>query len=125
MRWRRVFPGEGRQLAALRQWLASLLPECPARDDVICVATELGTNAVQHTASGGGGWFAVEVSWHGPAVRGAVADRQLQIINHLFLLLLNQWEDIRYGKNFPGKWETAGDPPERGLSSPCGAKASR
>jgi hypothetical protein len=74
MRWRRVFPGEGQQLRALRQWLASLLPECPARDDMICVATELGTNAVQHTASGDGGWFAVEVSWHGPAVRVAVAD---------------------------------------------------
>jgi hypothetical protein len=74
MRWRRVFPGEDRQLGKLRQWLASLLPECPARDDVICVATELGTNAVQHTASGRGGWFAVEISWHGPVVRIAVAD---------------------------------------------------
>jgi len=74
MRWRRVFPGEDRQLGKLRQWLASLLPECPARDDVICVATELGTNAVRHTASGRGGWFAVEITWHRAAARVAVTD---------------------------------------------------
>jgi anti-sigma regulatory factor (Ser/Thr protein kinase) len=74
MRWRRVFPGEERQLGVLRRWLASLLPECPQRDDVACVATELGGNAVRHTSSGQGGWFAVEITWHQPAVRVAVAD---------------------------------------------------
>jgi anti-sigma regulatory factor (Ser/Thr protein kinase) len=72
--WNRVFPGEGRQIGALRQWLASLLPPCPAREDVIYVASELGTNAVLHTASGQGGSFEVEVTWHGPVVRVAVAD---------------------------------------------------
>src|ERR1017187_6406373 len=74
LRWRRVFPGEGSQLGVLRRWLESLLPDCPARDDVACVATELGTNAVRHTASGRGGWFAVEVTWHRAVVRVAVAD---------------------------------------------------
>jgi len=74
LRWRRVFPGEGSQLGALRRWLESLLPECPARDDVACVATELGTNAILHTASGQGGCFAVEVTWHKAVVRIAVAD---------------------------------------------------
>jgi len=74
MRWRRVFPGEERQLSAMRRWLASSLPQCPARDDVICVATELGTNAIRHTASGRGGWFAVEIVWHRAAVRILVAD---------------------------------------------------
>ena len=73
-RWRRVFPGEQPQLAVLRRWLNSLLPECGARADVICVATELGTNAVLHTATGRGGWFAVEITWYGPVVRVAVAD---------------------------------------------------
>jgi serine/threonine-protein kinase RsbW len=58
----------------MRRWLASLLPECPAREDVVCVATELGTNAVRHTASGRGAWFAVEVTWHRSVVRVAVAD---------------------------------------------------
>jgi len=73
-RWRRVFPGEERQLGVLRRWLELLLPQCPARDDVACVATELGTNAVRHTASGRGSWFAVEITWHRQAVRVAVAD---------------------------------------------------
>ena len=74
LRWRRVFPGEERQLGEVRRWLASLLPDCPARHDVASVATELGANAVRHTATGRGGWFAVEVTWHRPAVRVAVAD---------------------------------------------------
>ena len=74
LRWRRVFPGEERQLGVLRRWLASLLPDCPARDDVTSVATELGSNALVHTASGQGGWFTVEITWHKSAVRVAVAD---------------------------------------------------
>lgn len=74
LRWRRVFPGEERQLSVLRRWVASLLPDCPERDDVTSVATEMGSNAVVHTASGRGGWFAVEIIWHRAAVRVAVAD---------------------------------------------------
>jgi len=74
LRWRRAFPGDERQIAVLRRWLASLLPACPGRDDVTFVTTELATNAIQHTASGRGGRFEVEVTWHGPVVRVAVAD---------------------------------------------------
>ncbi|HUZ56748.1 MAG TPA: ATP-binding protein, partial [Streptosporangiaceae bacterium] len=73
-RWRRAFPGEERQLGLLRRWIALLLPECPARDDVACVATELGTNAIRHTASGQGGWFITEITWYCVVVRVAVAD---------------------------------------------------
>jgi serine/threonine-protein kinase RsbW len=73
-RWRRVFPGEERQLGLLRRWLASLLPDSPAQDDLAIAATELGTNAIRHTASGQGGRFVVEITWHGPVVRVAVAD---------------------------------------------------
>lgn len=74
LRWRRVFPGEERQLGLLRRWLGSLLPQCPARDDVTCVVSELAANAIRHTASRRSGWFAVEVTWYGPVVRIAVAD---------------------------------------------------
>jgi serine/threonine-protein kinase RsbW len=74
LRWRELFPGEERQLSAVRRWVEAFLPQCPARDDVTCVATELGTNAVRHTASGRGGWFAVEISWHQQCVRVAVTD---------------------------------------------------
>ncbi|HEY4853094.1 MAG TPA: ATP-binding protein [Streptosporangiaceae bacterium] len=72
--WRRDFPGEESQLGVLRRWLASLLPPCPARDDVVSAANELGSNAIVHTLSGRGGRFAVEVTWYGPLVRVAVAD---------------------------------------------------
>ena len=73
--WRRIFPGEERQLGMVRRWLATLLPECPARDDVTVVVTELATNAVQHTASGRGGWFAVDVALSQRVVRVCVSDR--------------------------------------------------
>src|SRR5207248_6819879 len=51
MRWRRVFPGEERQLGAVRRWLASLLPDRPARDDLSVVATELGANSIRDRKS--------------------------------------------------------------------------
>jgi hypothetical protein len=86
LRWQQVFPGEQDQLRVLRRWLESLLPPCPARDDVAIVATELGTNAIQHTASGQGGSFTVEITWHPAAVRVAVADGGApsgpQVIDH-------------------------------------------
>jgi hypothetical protein len=46
MPWRRLFPGEERQLGMLRQWLKTLLPGIPARDDVLSIATELASNAI-------------------------------------------------------------------------------
>jgi len=73
-RWCRTFPGEERQLGMVRRWLASLLPECPARDDVALVVTELAANAVQHTASGRGGEFAVDVAVSQVMARVCVTD---------------------------------------------------
>jgi anti-sigma regulatory factor (Ser/Thr protein kinase) len=73
-RWRRVFRGDRQELSVLRRWLSSLLPECPSRDDVLSVASELASNAVLHTASGHGGWFAVEITVYSRAVLVAVAD---------------------------------------------------
>jgi anti-sigma regulatory factor (Ser/Thr protein kinase) len=73
-RWRRVFPGEERQLSLVRRWLESLLPDCPARDDELFIATELGTNAIRHTASGRGGRFVLDVVRQKSAVRVAVED---------------------------------------------------
>jgi hypothetical protein len=73
---RQVFPGRAPELARLRCWLIRLLPGAPERDDVTTVAVELATNAIQHTASGQGGAFSVEVRWlaEPPAVRVTVAD---------------------------------------------------
>ncbi|MDP9850455.1 ATP-binding protein [Streptosporangium lutulentum] len=74
VRWRQVFPGHELQLRQLRRWLTSLLPNCPARDDLLLVAVELGANAIKHTRTGNGGRFAVEITWHGSTVRITVVD---------------------------------------------------
>jgi anti-sigma regulatory factor (Ser/Thr protein kinase) len=75
VRWRQVYGGEEAQIPELRRWIATLLPECAAREDVVMVAVELATNAVRHTASGRGGWFAVEVAWHRSGVLVLVGDQ--------------------------------------------------
>jgi hypothetical protein len=69
-----LFRGHESELRQLRHWLTELLPDSPGRDDLISVAVELGTNAVQHTASGDGGWFTVEVACLGPTLRVSVTD---------------------------------------------------
>lgn len=74
LRSRRVFPGEPGQIAMMRRWVRDLLPPCDALDDVVLIASELGTNAVCHTASGHGGHFIVEIAWTVEVVRIAVAD---------------------------------------------------
>lgn len=73
-RWQRLFRGQESELRHVRRWLTGLLPDCPERDDLISVAVELGTNAVQHTASGDGGWFTVEVTCQAGVVRLDVTD---------------------------------------------------
>jgi Histidine kinase-like ATPase domain len=72
--WQRLFRGQQTELRQLRHWVTALLPDTSARDDLISVAVELGTNAIQHTASGDGGWFTVEVAFLGPVIRVAVTD---------------------------------------------------
>lgn len=75
VRWRRIFPGQPDQLRVLRHWLADLLPPCDARDMVIAVASELGANAMCHTASRlAGGTFSVEVEWGAAVVAVVVGD---------------------------------------------------
>ena len=73
-RWQRLFRGQESELRQLRRWLTALLPDGPARDDLISVAVELGTNAIQHTSSGQGGWFTVEVARRGGVARIDVTD---------------------------------------------------
>ena len=70
----RIFPGEAAQLSAVRRWLTSFLPDSDARDDLVSIATELASNAICHTRSGEGGYFAVEVGWYSDRIRIAVTD---------------------------------------------------
>jgi anti-sigma regulatory factor (Ser/Thr protein kinase) len=72
--WQRIFPGSPEQVAVLRRWITSLLPDCPSREDLVLVASELAGNTIRHTASGQGGTFAVQVIWGGDTVAVAVDD---------------------------------------------------
>jgi anti-sigma regulatory factor (Ser/Thr protein kinase) len=60
----RVFAGVLAQVPEARAFTARALAGCPAgaRDALLLCVTELAANAVQHSASGEGGAFAVEVS---------------------------------------------------------------
>src|SRR6266702_1214766 len=74
-RWRREFPGHQRDLAEMRRWLSSLLPECPARDQVLSHATEPRSTALEHTPSEKhGGWFAAALTRPPQALLAAVSE---------------------------------------------------
>jgi hypothetical protein len=69
---RQVFPGEECQLRVMRRWLTAGLPGCPVLDDVVSVASELGSNAIRHSATGRDGKFIVEVESVRDFVRGVI-----------------------------------------------------
>lgn len=56
-----TFPGEPRQVARARAFVAAALAGCPARETLLTCASELAANAIAHTASAAGGEFTVEV----------------------------------------------------------------
>lgn len=71
---RRVFPGDPGQVAHARRFVRRALAAHGPAEDAVLLASELVTNAIQHTASGQGGTFEI-VIWPGPdAVRVAVFD---------------------------------------------------
>jgi serine/threonine-protein kinase RsbW len=60
--WSRYFPGRADQVAQARLFVLSVLAGRPEAETAALVVSELSTNAVCHTASGGpGGLFAVTV----------------------------------------------------------------
>ncbi|GAB3439286.1 hypothetical protein GCM10027570_03400 [Streptomonospora sediminis] len=48
----RWFPGSRSSVREVRRFIANRLQDCPATDDAVLVASELATNAIQHTESG-------------------------------------------------------------------------
>jgi anti-sigma regulatory factor (Ser/Thr protein kinase) len=73
-RFLRAFPGHPLEVAEARHFVERALADCPAVSDAVLLASELATNAVQHSATGEGGAFAVAIS-HGPGrVRLTVTD---------------------------------------------------
>jgi serine/threonine-protein kinase RsbW len=72
----RSYPGHPAQVAGVRTFLAGVLADCPAAEDVILMADELASNAVQHSNSRApGGTFGLRVlARRGESVRVEVAD---------------------------------------------------
>ena len=59
----RSYPGRPEQAATVRAFLAAALAGCPAADDVVLMADELVSNAIQHSRSGGpGGTFRLRLT---------------------------------------------------------------
>jgi anti-sigma regulatory factor (Ser/Thr protein kinase) len=62
----RDFPGNLREVAAARRFVARVLDGSPARDMLLICVSELAANAIEHTDSGAGGVFTVTVGqWAG------------------------------------------------------------
>lgn len=73
---RRTFPGDPQELRAARSWTRATLDGHPQSEDAALIVTELGTNALVHTASGdaGGGAFHVALTVSELTVVIAVTD---------------------------------------------------
>jgi anti-sigma regulatory factor (Ser/Thr protein kinase) len=75
----RVFAGQPGQVGQARRFVrrvlaAGLLADSGLTADAVLLTSELAANAVQHTASGQGGTFAVTVCPCPPAVRICITD---------------------------------------------------
>jgi serine/threonine-protein kinase RsbW len=60
-RWSRAFRGVPASVPEARRFVAGLLAGCPAREVLLTCVSELAANAIEHTDSGNGGVFVVEV----------------------------------------------------------------
>jgi anti-sigma regulatory factor (Ser/Thr protein kinase) len=50
--WNLTCPGTPDQIHHVRRWTRTLLRDCPCLDEAVVIVSELGTNAIKHTASG-------------------------------------------------------------------------
>jgi anti-sigma regulatory factor (Ser/Thr protein kinase) len=71
---RSKFPGTAEHVGQVRQWLRANMGGCPAVEDAVLLTSELVTNALEHTASGRGGSFAVGVFHRSADIRIEVVD---------------------------------------------------
>ncbi len=60
-RWSRAFRGVPASVPEARRFVAGLLAGCPGREVLMTCVSELAANAIEHTDSGHGGVFIVEV----------------------------------------------------------------
>jgi len=120
--WSRKFPGEPPQVSRARSWVAGLLPACEPLDELLIFASELATNAVTHTRSGGpSGWFQVEVIWSPKAARVVVGDQGSDEVPTNRASSEADAADIETGRGLllidamSANWGTAGDATARWL----------
>jgi serine/threonine-protein kinase RsbW len=72
----RDFPGQPDQVAHCRSFVLRALMNADYAYDAELLTSELATNAIRHTASGGpSGTFQITIFWHARAVIVAVTDR--------------------------------------------------
>ncbi len=72
--YRRTFPGRPEEIRNARQWTRDILNGSPYVEDAALVVTELGSNALLHTASGEDtGTFRVSLGTSGEGITVSVA----------------------------------------------------
>lgn len=71
---RRRLPGRADQVSYARSFVAGVLGDCPQLDDAVLLTSELCTNALEHTGSGGDGTFEVVVIHAPGSLRVEVCD---------------------------------------------------
>ena len=71
---RHVFRGRQDQVAPAREFVRQVAGCCPVLDEAVLLASELCTNALQHTASGSAGFFEVTVYRGDGSLRVEVSD---------------------------------------------------
>ncbi len=80
-RWSRVFRGVPASVPEARRFVAGLLAGCPGREVLMTCVSELAANAIEHTDSGHGGVFIVEVDCPRDGVaRVAVTDEGSSLV---------------------------------------------
>ncbi|MCZ2526010.1 ATP-binding protein [Streptomyces sp. NPDC059506] len=73
--WGLTCPGFPEEVGRARRWTRDILRECPCADDAALIVTELGANALVHTASGDkNGSFHITLALSDQAVVIAVSD---------------------------------------------------
>lgn len=73
--WRLSCPGCPEEVGRVRRWVREILSGTPCADDAALIVSELGTNALRHTASAEtGGTFQVILTVHLGTVTVAVTD---------------------------------------------------
>ena len=71
----RIFGGSKQEIRHVREFVGRVVGGTGVADDVVLLSSELATNAVLHSASGGDGTFTVLVLVEGGLVRVEVHDR--------------------------------------------------